>query len=230
MADKKDNKKKDNKKDKKEEIIEEKEIKEEVEETEEKVEDVKEETTEEVKEAEVVEEAKEEKEKNPKMLINIVAIVIIVITFALGLVVVFQKPSPKRTAKGYFELLLKNPIEAAIKYEINDYDLKIEKEKGKYSSYKITKVDDIIEEDGKEIAKVYFTKKGPDARKIMKEVEENLEKRKIDPDTARYKREFLKEMKKTLKEKKDQLEEIDDALILVRYKGERNWTVVTSYL
>lgn len=217
-----------NKKDnEKEDIVEENEK----EKVEENKTDVENEEVEEITEteAEVVEEVVEEKpEKSSKFLIHIVAIVLIVITAILGLVLIFVKPSPKKAAEDFFELSLKNPIEAVVKYSVSEFDLKVEKEKGKFTTYKVTKVEDIEEEDGKEIAKVHYTVKGPNTYKIMQEVEENLEERKIEEGSAKYNKEYLKELNKLLKEKKDQLEEVEDTLILVRNKGERNWTISTS--
>ena len=182
--------------------------------------------------AEVVEEVEVEEETvvednrdNTKMIINIVAIVLIVITFALGLILVFKKPSPKYAANDFFSLSVKNPVEAIVKYAISEFDVEVEKEKGKYTTYKIVNVGEIEKENGREIVKVFYTKKGPNSYKIEQEVEEILEKKKIETDREKYKKEFIKELKQVLKEKKDQLEETQDVLILVRQKGERNWTI-----
>lgn len=179
---------------------------------------------EEAVEAEVVE-TDEETKGNTKFVINIVAIVLIALILILGLVLVFIKPSPKQTANDFLNLLGKNPVEAVIKYGVSEFDQEIEREKAKYTSYKILKVDEVTIENGKEKTQVFYTKKGPNSFKVTQEVTENLEKRNITEENENFNAEFLKELKKVLKEKKDQLEEIQDALVLTRSKGERNWTI-----
>lgn len=215
---------------KKEEV---KEVKKEEKPKKEKKEKVVEEKIEKV-EAEViapVEEVEEEKEGKSRLLINIIAIILILLTLVLGLVLVFTKPSPKQAAKDFLSLSIKNPREAIIKYSISEFNEEIEREKGKYTTYKITKVDDVVVEKGVETVKVYYTKKGPNAYKAAEETLKNLEARNIDEENEKFNLEFLKEFKKVLKEKKDQLEEVNDVLTLQRSYGERNWIVVdiTTY-
>lgn len=183
--------------------------------------DVKVET--ETVEKEEVEENK--KEGNSRLIINIIAIVLILLTLALGLVLVFTKPSPKQAANDFLSLSIKNPKEAIIKYGISEFSEELEREKGKYTTYKITKIDDVVVEKGYETVKVYYTKKGPDALTIAEDVFKNLEEREITQNSENFNQEFLKEFKKLLKERKDQLEEVEDTITLQRHVSERNWTV-----
>lgn len=199
---------------------------EEVEETiEEKVE--VEDVNEEAKEvtAEVEEETVSENKDKTKIIINIVTIVLIVVTLALGVILIVKKPSPKYAAKDYFNLSVKNPAEAAVKYGISEFDIEVEKEKGKYTTYKIDNIGEIEKVDGKEVVKVYYTQKGPNSYKISEEVVETLEKKEITKDSGKYYKEYLKELKLVLNERKDQLEEVENVLILIRKEGERNWTI-----
>lgn len=162
---------------------------------------------------------------NTKKIINIISIALIILTVVLGVYLVFKKPSPKYAANDFFNLSIKNPVEAIVKYTISEFDVEVEKEKGKYTTYKIESVGEIEEDNAREIVKVFYVKKGPNSYKIEQEVEEILEKREIKADSEKYNSEFLKELKTLLKEKKDQLEETKDVLILIRQKGERNWII-----
>lgn len=174
-------------------------------------------------ETEIVKEDK--KEGSSRLIINIIAVVLILLTVALGLVLVFTKPSPKQAANDFLSLSIKNPKEAIIKYGISEFSEELEREKGKYTTYKITKIDDVVVEKGYETVKVYYTKKGPDALTIAEDVFKNLEEREITQNSENFNQEFLKEFKKLLKERKDQLEEVEDTITLQRHVSERNWTV-----
>lgn len=193
----------------------EKEVKVDTENIEEKIEEV---------EAEIIEEVKEKNDS--KTMINIIAIVLILLTIALGFILVFTKPSPKQAANDFLSLSLKNPKEAIIKYGISEFSENVEREKGKYTTYNITNVEKVEIKDGIETVKVHYIKKGPNAYKVVEEALKKLEDREITQESENFNKEFLKEFKILLKEKKDQLEEVEDVLTLQRLPGERNWTVV----
>lgn len=196
-----------------------------------KVEDTKKEAEKEVKVEEEVKEVEvedtvivDEKDKTKRM-INIIAFALILLTIVLGIVLVVKKPSPKSAANDFFNLSIKDPVQAIVKYTISEFDVEVEKEKGKYTTYKIESVGDIEKENGKETVKISYVKKSPNSYKIEQEVLDILEKKEIKSDNEKYKDEFLKELKLLLKQKKDQLEETKDVLILTRQQGERNWII-----
>ena len=191
------------------------------------VEEVKEEVAEVVEEVkEEIEETKEKtKEFNSKTLVNIVAIALIAIALILGLVLVTVKPTPKRAAKDYLTLSVKNPIEALLKYGVSDFQEELARAKGKYVTFKIDSVGDIKKEGNREVVEVTYTEKGPNDYKIRQEAEENLEKRDITRESKNFNSEFIKEFKKLLREKSDQLEENKSTVTFYRNTGERNWKI-----
>lgn len=190
-----------------------------------KVEDTKKEAEKEVKEVEVEDTVIVDEKDKTKRMINIIAFALILLTIVLGIVLVVKKPSPKSAANDFFNLSIKDPVQAIVKYTISEFDVEVEKEKGKYTTYKIESVGDIEKENGKETVKISYVKKSPNSYKIEQEVLDILEKKEIKSDNEKYKDEFLKELKLLLKQKKDQLEETKDVLILTRQQGERNWII-----
>ena len=185
--------------------------------------ETKEKVVEEVDKVEV--ESPEENKDNKKFIFNIVTIVLIVILLIFGVILVFKKPSPKQAAKDYLSLSTKNPIEAQYKYNISEFDEEVQREKGKYTTYKVLEVTDLVSEDEREKVEVKYTRKGPNSFRIQEEVKEILRQKEIKEGTKKYNTEYLKEFRRILRERKDQLTETTEVLVLIRNPGERKWTI-----